>query len=100
MMTPAERAEVLRGMQRLIAESEKASALLASEERLCKTCGWWGAIPSLLRLDGKACACPSLCEWPASNQDATDQLVYCYDEGRGFHTQPNFGCVHWKQRDE
>jgi hypothetical protein len=61
----------------------------------CRTCRWWAA-------DEPGCDPNCLCEHPKLCNPRTDQgsdaLNYEYDEGGGFFTGPDFGCVHWEGR--
>ena len=69
----------------------------------CKTCRWWVKAAHWTEPDGYAeCTHPKICEpwgYERDNPTATDCLVYDYDEGGGFSTGPDFGCVHHAPRE-
>ncbi len=60
--------------------------------RTCETCKYWKRISLLTGW----CESGDLCEPGEADATKTNQLVYSYDEGGGFKTGKDFGCVHWQ----
>ena len=66
----------------------------------CRTCVHWveDGLPPVGHEDMKWCVCPKISEpTDLMNDTSTDLMVYSYDEGGGFHTGPDFGCVHHRE---
>lgn len=47
----------------------------------------------------RECRSDKICEPLDEDRDASDQLVYEYDESGWFFPGPDFGCVHWEERN-
>jgi hypothetical protein len=72
--------------------------------KTCKTCKHWNDTSySRPEYDQKECTNEEfLHEWggPTTKEIANQSLVYSYNEGGGFYTGPNFGCIHHTERDD
>ncbi len=66
----------------------------------CKTCRWWSDDEQWWTPVGCfECLHPKITE-PFGYEGDANCLVYAYDEGGGFASGPEFGCVHWEARTE
>ena len=68
-------------------------------DRTCKTCKWWGDEDNFN--GDRSCSNTAFCEDDSNrghDRARTDQCVYCYSEGGGMDTGPDFGCIHHKEK--
>jgi hypothetical protein len=69
----------------------------------CKTCRWWDQSSGRLSPSGSTgrggdCSNEGKLHENYVVQAEDDHLVYSYNEGGGFWTGPEFGCVHHEAR--
>lgn len=68
---------------------------MMTDKKRCKTCRWWAGVPGEQReCDCRHPACDSLTPQPGSFRasPACEHDAY-------FVSGPDFGCVHWEERE-
>lgn len=71
-------------------------------ERICKNCRFWERPAEKYSQGGRFGQCSSpkfLVGYDDYSSKEDDQVVVEGDEGWGFTTGPNFGCIHFAEKD-
>ena len=64
----------------------------------CKTCVHHQIDDSRIQVGGARCVHPKLTEAGDDQSYTPDSLTYDYDEGGGFWTGDEFGCIHHEEK--